>query len=554
VNGELERLRRTEIWIAWVRVFAVPFAAFEVAVVGNEHPPGYERLGWATAVALSVGAIGFFWLAHRDLDRAGRARIGFLALAFDTAIVYAFVFVYTFEPSTPAWGILYVPVIEGALRYGKRGGALVPVVVLPLVFMAEWWRAREFGPPPFDLDHVLFPFGLQVLVGLVVGWLVDRLRAETAIAESRAAEAEHLRDQLGRRADLLEAVNRAGRALGSSLDRERAFSQFVEEMQEIIACDLLEVRLVDGDRSEVVAFSGALSGEGAEEMAFPLAVGEQTLGTLTVARAGHGFTAEEMEMLTLLARQAASAAENIRLYEAERSAAEELRRLSALRADFVSMVSHELRAPMASVIGCAQTLRQRWRELPAEQREAFLDLIESETTRLADLVADVLDTSRIEAGTFPYAFERVDVDELVRETTAVVALGQDEVRLTTHVSPTLPQVRGDRERLRQLLVNLLSNAVKYTHSGDEIEVSAAAENGTVAVRVTDHGPGIAPEQHCLVFEKFGRVSEGTATKPGAGLGLFIARSIAEAHGGTLDLESDVDEGAVFTLTLPVAAK
>jgi signal transduction histidine kinase len=206
------------------------------------------------------------------------------------------------------------------------------------------------------------------------------------------------------------------------------------------------------------------------------------------------------------------------------------------------------------VIGCAQTLRQRWRELPAEQREAFLDLIESETTRLADLVADVLDTSRIEAGTFPYAFERVDVDELVRETTAVVALGQDEVRLTTHVSATLPQVRGDRERLRQLLVNLLSNAVKYTHSGDEIEVSAAAENGTVAVRVTDHGPGIAPEQHCLVFEKFGRVSEGAATKPGAGLGLFIARSIAEAHGGTLDVESDVDEGAVFTLTLPAAAK
>ena len=79
MNGELERLRRTEIWIAWVRVFAVPFAAFEVAVVGNEHPPGYERLGWATAVALSVGAIGFFWLAHRDLDRTGRARIGFLA-------------------------------------------------------------------------------------------------------------------------------------------------------------------------------------------------------------------------------------------------------------------------------------------------------------------------------------------------------------------------------------------------------------------------------------------------------------------------------------------
>ena len=96
MNGELERLRRTEIWIAWVRLFAVPFAAFDVAIVGDEHPPGYERLAWFTAAALTLGAVAFFWLARRDLDRKARGRIGFLALAFDTAIVYAFVSVYTF--------------------------------------------------------------------------------------------------------------------------------------------------------------------------------------------------------------------------------------------------------------------------------------------------------------------------------------------------------------------------------------------------------------------------------------------------------------------------
>ncbi len=233
MNAELERLRHTEIWIAWVRVFAVPFAAFEVAVVGDRHPPGYERWGWATAVALTLGAVAFFWLARRDLDRKALGRIGFLALAFDTAIVYAFVFVYTFEPSTPAWGILYIPVIEGALRYGKKGGVLVPIVVLPLVFLAEWWRAQEFGPPPFDLDHVTLPFGLQIVIGLVVGWLVDRLRAETAVAEARAAEAEDLRDRLGHRADVLEAVNRAARALASSLDQREAFAAFRRELRQL---------------------------------------------------------------------------------------------------------------------------------------------------------------------------------------------------------------------------------------------------------------------------------------------------------------------------------
>ena len=548
--AELERLRRTEIWVAWVRVFAVPFAAFEVAIVGDDHPPGYERWGWATAAALSLGAVAFFWLARRPLDRKGLGRIGFLALAFDTAIVYAFVFVYTFEPSTPAWGILYIPVIEGALRYGMKGGALVPVVVLPLVFLAEWWRAEEFGPPPFDLDHVTLPFGLQILIGLVVGWLVDRLRAETSVAEARAAEAEDLRDRLGHRADVLEAVNRAARALGSSLDQGRAFAAFRDELQSMIAFDQLRIE-VAGETDSVFATAGEVLG--GDQVVAPLTLGDRALGTLTVTRdGGSSFTSEEVEMLTLLANQVAAAVENIRAYEAERSAAEELRRLSSLRADFVSMVSHELRAPMASVIGCAQTLNRRWRELTQDQRESFLGLIESETSRLSHLVGDVLDTSRIEAGTFSYSFDDVDVEELVRETAAVVSLGQDEVRVTTRVPPTLPAVQGDRERLRQLLWNLLTNAVKYTVTGDEIEVAAANENGVVAVSVRDHGPGIPPESQRLIFEKFGRVSQDGGSKPGAGLGLFIARSIAEAHGGTLDVESETGAGATFTVRLPPA--
>jgi signal transduction histidine kinase len=204
------------------------------------------------------------------------------------------------------------------------------------------------------------------------------------------------------------------------------------------------------------------------------------------------------------------------------------------------------------VIGCAQTLNRRWRELTQDQRESFLGLIESETSRLSHLVGDVLDTSRIEVGTFSYSFDDVDVEELVRETAAVVSFGQEEVRVTTRVPPTLPAVQGDRERLRQLLWNLLTNAVKYTVTGDEIEVAAANENGVVAVSVRDNGPGIPPESQRLIFEKFGRVSQDGGSKPGAGLGLFIARSIAEAHGGTLDVESETGAGAIFTVRLPPA--
>ena len=158
MNGELERLRRTEIWIAWVRVFAVPVRRLRGRDRRRRAPARLRALGAGrprprsrSERSRSSGSRGATSTARP------RGRIGFLALAFDTAIVYAFVFVHAFEPSTPAWGILYIPVIEGALRYGIRGGAIMPVVVLPLPRLAEWWRAEEFGPPPFDPDHVTLP-------------------------------------------------------------------------------------------------------------------------------------------------------------------------------------------------------------------------------------------------------------------------------------------------------------------------------------------------------------------------------------------------------------
>jgi signal transduction histidine kinase len=257
----------------------------------------------------------------------------------------------------------------------------------------------------------------------------------------------------------------------------------------------------------------------------------------------------------LLGRLVASAVQNIRAYEAERNTVEELRRLSALRADFVSLVSHELRAPMASVIGSAQTLQQRWRELSPEQRESFLALIGSETDRLRALVGDVLDTSRIEAGTFSYHFEDVDVAELVRDSVAGLAAGQDEVAVRANVSDGIPRLRGDRDRLRQVLTNLIDNAVKYSPAGKDVTVVAYQEDSHIRVEVSDRGPGVPRDQQRLIFEKFGRASTpGSPGKPGTGLGLFIARSIAEAHGGELDLISAPGAtGATFRLTLPLQA-
>ena len=139
--------------------------------------------------------------------------------------------------------------------------------------------------------------------------------------------------------------------------------------------------------------------------------------------------------------------------------------------------------------------------------------------------------------------------ELLRDVVAAAELAQDEVELTTDVSGSLPAVRGDRERLRQVIQNLVDNAVKYSPAGGRVRVSATADDGGVLIDVADEGPGIPAEDQQVIFEKFGR-SGGGAAKPGTGLGLFIARSIAEAHGGSLQVDSVPRRGSVFRLELP----
>ncbi|MBD0291346.1 MAG: GAF domain-containing protein [Thermoleophilia bacterium] len=596
MTRDLERLRQQESWIAWIRALAIVWAVLEVGFVTHDYPPGYHRWAWVTTAALGAGALVFLALARRRWSLRGYARLGVAALTFDVAIVYAYVFIYAFEPGTPAWGLRILPVIEAAVRFAVLGGVTVSLLAVPLTAWAELFRSNRFPPFDFDLRFVTLPLGIQVIAALIVGGLVRQVRRETRLADARAGEAEELRDEIGRRADQLELVNRCARALSSSLELQEAFRLFVREMQSAIAFDRLALVLAERGRAEIIANAGlgdeslypagtwepiegsaledvlrsreaividdmlndprypedrSLAGAGLRSRAAaPLALPTRTLGMISVSRCDpRAFAAEELELLGLLGRQLATAIENIRGFEAERSAAEELRRLSALRADFVSLVSHELRAPMASVIGCAATLRQRWRSLTEPQRESFLALIEEETSRLASLVGDVLDTSRLDAGTFSYSFSNVDLGELVREVAALVDLGQEEVNVRAEVDHGLPTVRADRERMRQLLMNLVTNAVKYTVAGDEVQVHAAAEDGGVAVSVRDHGPGISREDQGLIFEKFGRV-QGGGSQPGAGLGLFIARSIAEAHGGSIEVDSDRGAGATFTVRVP----
>jgi signal transduction histidine kinase len=593
----VERLRAFERSIGLVRLGGVAFAVLKVGFFTETFPDGYRARAWLLTGVFAGGALAVLRLAQTHDERRLRA-LGYAAVTFDTLIICAYAWLFAFEYGNQTRFALIFVVVEAALRYGLRGGAILPLLLIPFFWFVEWWRVREYHPPgpAFSSDSISGPAGILLLTGLIVGRLVDKLEAEARLGLGRAGEAERLRDLLARRVDILEAANRCARALGSSLDIEQAFGAFIREVRGLVPFDRTAIVLVEGDLARTIATAGrganvafppgstgpvagsvlerVVSGEVVvradvadeaypedrvlaelglhSELIAPLMVGARPIGMISLSReAVDSFEPEEVELISLLGRLVATAVQNIRAYEAERNTVDELRRLSALRADFVSLVSHELRSPMAAVIGAARTLQVRWRSLSPEQRDAFLALIADETNRLAALIGDVLDTSRIEAGTFSYSFSDVDLMRLVHDAVSTAAAGQDEVRVTARVPDPLPEIRGDRERLRQVLTNLIDNAVKYSPAGDEVQVRARPVDGTVQISVSDRGPGIPYDQQNLIFEKFGRAEVAGGSKPGTGLGLFIARSIAEAHGGTLEVRSRPDAGATFVLTLPV---
>jgi signal transduction histidine kinase len=589
-----EQRLRAERWLAWIRLGAVPFAALQSALAGP-YPAGHQAWAWATTGVLAAGAALIWRLAQRDLTPRALARLGFAALSFDFLIVSSFVFSLSFIRATPILQVLILVLIEAAYRYGLRGGLGFVAANVPTLVLYERLRSEHFDER-YHYENITLQLGVEVMIALIVGWLVERLRGEAAAAVERASEAEHFRDELGRRADLLEAANRCTRALGSSLDVDEAFGAFIRELRGLIPFDRTAIILSEEGHIRVMATAGHMhdqvlrpgealppgalieevmrTGETVyrrdmsdhrypeeqtlttiglrSRVAAPLLLGVRPIGMVAILRREpDAFGPDEIELAGLLGRLVATAVQNIRAYAAERETVEELRRLSALRADFVSLVSHELRSPMAAVIGAARTLQERWRELSPEQRVSFLALISDETARLATLISDVLDTSRIEAGTFTYSFADVDLADLVRETVAAMGLGQDEVSVVAWAPESVPAVRADRERLKQVLMNLVENAVKYSPAGGEVGVRAWADDGHALVSVEDRGPGIPREQHGLIFEKFGRANVGGG-KPGSGLGLFIARSIVEAHGGTLLVRSAPGRGATFTVELPLA--
>lgn len=243
----------------------------------------------------------------------------------------------------------------------------------------------------------------------------------------------------------------------------------------------------------------------------------------------------------LAERQRALEDQNERLRESER-----------LKSELISIVSHEIRTPLASILGFASVLQQK--DVDDLDRARFLEIIGSESRRLATLLDDFLDVQLLEEGPLELSLGEVDVSALVRTQALLFSAESEKHQIDVRLPEEPLLVRGDVGRLAQVLANLISNAIKYSPQGGTVEVSAEEDDRIVRIRVRDEGFGIPPELGDRIFTKFFRGAAAARGIPGSGLGLALSRSVVEAHGGSIGFESTVGEGTTFAVEFPKRAR
>jgi two-component system sensor histidine kinase KdpD len=288
--------------------------------------------------------------------------------------------------------------------------------------------------------------------------------------------------------------------------------------------------------------------------AVPVELEGQRVGSIILVRSpgSDPFGTEEDRLLSAIAHQLALALERLRL-QREAMEAEVLRRTDELRTALINAVSHDLRTPLASIIASAGSLLQEDVSWNDEERREFTQAIVEEAERLNRLVSNLLDLSRIEAGSIQPEKGWYDLGSLVNEVAGRLRRLASAHNLVLDLPDHLPPLRFDYVEIDQVLSNLIENAVKYTPPGSQITVLVRLADDTIQIEVADNGPGIPAEALPHLFKPFYR-APGDLRPRGSGLGLAVAQGLVEAHGGRIWAENLAEGGARFVFTLPVTER
>jgi signal transduction histidine kinase len=262
-------------------------------------------------------------------------------------------------------------------------------------------------------------------------------------------------------------------------------------------------------------------------------------------------TALMVSTLSSLVTAIAQAVSNILLFEQQRETIRRLEELDQLKDEFVATIAHDLRSPLSTVVGMAELLRTRWSELDDVSRLGMAKTIEDNAAALAEFAEEVLDVAALDSGRFRFEIRPFDVSALLQRTADHFRIGSGQRDILVQVEPDLPDAVGDERRTWQVLTNLISNALKFSTPTDPVEIAAARSSEGVEISVRDHGRGIERDQLEVIFDRFTRLPDANAgARSGAGLGLYISKSMVEAQGGRIWVSSSLGHGSVFSFALP----
>jgi two-component system sensor histidine kinase KdpD len=459
--------------------------------------------------------------------------------------------------------VLLVAVIATAATYGLRPSLLAAVLgslCYNFFFIQPLYTFTIADP------RNVIALGFFLLVAVLVSNLAARVRTQMLTARNRARITEALYGfsrKLAAIATLDDLLWAAAHQIASALKLDVVFLLPEEGRLVVKSGYPPEDELDQADlgaakwafQNATAAGRGASTLTGAKRLFLPLRTGGGMIGVVGVTRAEAGplFTPEERRLLDALMDQTAVAIERVGL-AAEMSRARISAEAERLRSALFTSISHDLKTPLASIIGAASALRQYGKDYEPAARDELAGTIEAEAERLNRFVGNLLDMTRLEAGPVTLHPEPADLGELIGS-----ALERTRHLLVEHMievllAPDLPLVNLDVVLFEQALVNLLENAAKYAPKGTTVSMAAAREGRGVAIRVGDEGPGIPPEELERVFEKFHRLERDDRGAAGTGLGLAICRGFVEAMGGTVTAANRPDRpGAIFTIVFPAAA-
>lgn len=432
----------------------------------------------------------------------------------------------------------------------------------------------------------------------------EDLRLLTVLADRVALTIENgeLVGRLQRQVQELEGLHRLSRLLLSSETMERIVGESIRIVAEMLDCDKMALLLNDDSNSCLVALPSAAGLDEAQVeglritlnepsltatvfrtktplvsndapndawvnrhmvellgieslLAVPLTTGPKPIGVLKAMNARKGyFNEEDVRFAMLLGGQVGALVESSMGRQRERQLVHKLREADRTKSEFVSMLAHELKGPMTTILGFSETLKQQWDKVSDEKKLSIIDIVAKETGRLSRLVNDLLDVSRMEAGTLRYELSPVSLTELLDSIMTVHTSLSAQHLVVNDLPPDVPKVLADNDRLRQVFINLLTNATRYSPEGTAIRVRARRlpDDGMVEVSVADEGIGISEQDQGRIFSKFSMLPKPGWVKKGTGLGLFITKGIIEAHGGRIWVESEPGKGSTFAFTLRAA--